>query len=130
MSLLGDEKASERRFKISGKFTGGVGSSGVWNPQSTHKHGNDWEAESLYKQGVPTQSIGQRLAAAQKQKSLGSGPPKETVAVPGARKGIIKDTIKSKAVAVAKEAVRKKAKSVLSPRAQSEAARLENLFTR
>ncbi len=126
MSLLGDEKASERRFKISGKFTGGVGSSGTWSPDSTHTHGNDWEAEAQYRQGVPGTSIGQRLAAAQKKSNLGAEAPKPTVEVPKTAAQIIK----SKAVAAAKEAARTKAKSLLSPRAQSEASRLENLFTK
>lgn len=128
MSLLGNEKASERRFKISGKFTGGVGSSGTWNPESTHTYGNNWEAEAQYREKLKAQpqSMGQRLAAAQKSAALGSTAPKATVAVPGTKLG----TIKSKAVAVAKEAVRKKATSVLSSRAQTEAKRLENLFTR
>ncbi len=126
MSLLGDEKASERRFRITGKYTGGVGSSGTWNPASTHTFGNDREAEAQYRSQEPTPSIGERLAAAQKKADLGAKAPKPTVQVPGAKK----DTIKSQAVAVAKEAVRKKAKSVLSSRAQSETARLEGLFTR
>lgn len=126
MSLLGDEKASEKRFKISGKFTGGVGSSGVWSPESAHTYGNNWEAEAQYRQGVPGTSIGERLKAAQKKKNLGAEAPRPTVQVPGTKK----DTIKSKAVAVAKEAVRNKATSLLSPRAQSEKKRLENLFTK
>ena len=126
MSLLGDEKASERRFKISGKFTGGVGSSGTWNPASTHTYGNDWGAQARYEKQAPTPSIGQRLAAAQKKANLGAEAPKATVQIPGKRTA----DAKSKAVAVAKEAVRKKATSVLSTRAKSEAKRLENLFTR
>ena len=128
MSLLGDEKASERGFKISGKFTGGVGSSGTWSPASAHTHGNDWEAEARYnkKLAAQPQSIGQRLAAAQKKESLGAEAPKPTVEVPGARK----ETAKAKAVAAAKEAARVKAQSLLSPRAKSEAARLKNLFTK
>lgn len=128
MSLLGAEKASERKFKISGKFTGGVGSSGVWNPVGGGRHGNDWEAEARYNSQTPTPSIGQRLEAAQKKKNLGAEAPKPTVQVPGKNTAVA--TAKSKAVAAAKEAVRNKAKSLLSPRAQTEAARLENLFTK
>ena len=128
MSLLGAEKASEKRFKITGKYTGGVGSSGKWTPLSQtaaggNRFGNDWEAEARYNANVPKPSIGQRLAASQKQESPGATPPKATVEVPKAT------DIKSKAVAVAKEAIRKKAKSVLSPQADSERKRLEGLFT-
>lgn len=127
MSLLGAEKASEKRFKITGKYTGGVGSSGKWTPLSqtaagSNRFGNDWEAEAQYNANAPKPSIGQRLAASQK-KSLGATPPAVTVEVPKAT------DIKSKAVAVAKEAIRKKAKSVLSPQADSERKRLEGLFT-
>lgn len=124
MSLLGDEKASERRFKITGKYTGGVGSSGKWTPLGGNRFGNDWEAEArYYANNAPQSSLGDRLAAAKGTKSLGSAAPEVTVKVPEGT------NIKSKAVAVAKEAIRKKAKSILSPRAESEKKRLEGLFT-
>ena len=120
MSLLGDEKASERRFKITGKFTGGVGSSGRWTPSSNtesgrNRFGNDWEAEARYYKNAPQPTMKQKYQSA----------AQTDVKIPGKN-----NVIKSKAVEVAKEAARKKAKSVLSPRAQSEAKRLENLFTK
>lgn len=124
MSLLGNEKASQKRFKITGKFTGGVGSSGKWTSTGANRFGNDWEAEERYKaHGVAQPSLRDRLAAAQQKGNLGAKPPEVTVKVPEAA------GIKSK-VAAAKEAARNKAKSVLSTRAQSEMKRLENLFTR
>ena len=128
MSLLGEEKASEKRFRISGKFTGGVGSSGTWNPTSTHTYGNDWEAQERYKLRSPTPSIGERLAANQKKKNLGAVAPNVTVKTPGTGAQAIKSKAVSAAKAAAVEAGRKKAKSLLSPRAQSEMKRLENLF--
>lgn len=126
MSALGDEKAATRRFKITGMFTGGVGSSGKWTPASQtemggNRFGNDWEAEAQYYKGAPTPTMKQRLVSSTKYQSAAQ----TEVKIPGKN-----NVIRSKAVAVAKEAVRKKAKSVLSPRAQSEATRLENLFTK
>ncbi len=131
MSLLGDEKASERRFKITGKYSGGVGSSGRWTPASQtemggNRFGNDWEAEARYwKNDAPQPTMKQRLKKGLGTKQKYPGAASTDVKIPGKN-----NTIKSKTVAAAKEAVRNKAKSILSPRAQSEATRLENLFTK
>ena len=128
MSLLGNEKASQKRFKITGKFTGGVGSSGKWNPVSqtaagANRFGNDWEAEARYRaHGSSQPSLGERLRSAQQKDGLGAAPPQGTVQAPA--------SAKSKAVSAVKEAARNKATSLLSPRAQAESTRLENLFTR
>ena len=125
MSLLGNEKASQKRFKITGKFTGGVGSSGKWAPAGANRFGNDWEAEARYNaHGASQPSLGERLRSAQQKDGLGAAPPKGTIKVPEVT------GIKSKAVAAVKEAARNKATSLLSPRAQAESTRLESLFTR
>jgi hypothetical protein len=119
MSALGDEKAAQK-FKISGKYTGGVGSSGVWTEAGGGRFGNDWEEEAIARRGIAGPTLAQRLA---KNKS----PKREDFA----------DTIKppSKAetpITKAKAAVKEKAskaKSILSPRADAERNRLEKLFS-
>jgi hypothetical protein len=124
MSALGDEKKAASKFKISGKFTGGVGSSGVWTEAGGGRYGNDWDAEALAKQSSPTLTMAQRLS---KNKSPERGDFADTVKLPGKAATPI-----TKAKAAVKEQAKKstsKAKSILSPRAESESNRLEKLFS-
>ena len=133
MTPLGKEKADEAKFKITGKFTGGVGASGKWTPDSKTKlggnrFGNDWEAEARYNANdKPQPSMYERLRSAKTKADLGAGPAKLTVNIPGKT-----DSVKSKVKAKVTEAVSKKTKkatSILSPRARSEKSRLEGLFS-
>jgi len=72
MSALGDEKAAAKKsFKITGRFTGGVVSSGKWRPESKGAFGNDWEAEARYQANeAPQSTMTQRLNAVSKNNSL------------------------------------------------------------
>lgn len=120
--------AKEKAFKITGKFSGGIGSSGKWTPTSQTKlggnrFGNNWEAEAEYRKNEPQPTMKQRLAAAQKKSNLGAEPPKVTVQIPGKKPGF-KDQIKKKAQAEVEKRV-----TALSPRAASEKQRLEGLFS-
>jgi hypothetical protein len=130
MSALGDEKAAEKKFKISGKFTGGVNSHGVWTDESRNaaggvRFGNDWVEQERATLNKKPLSMTQRLEAAQKKERLGASAPEVTVKVPD--KTSLKDKVKEQVKAKAKEAV--KAKSLLSPRAEQEKKRLEGLFS-
>lgn len=116
MSDLADEK---KAFKITGKFSGGVGSSGTWNTVGGGRHGNDWEAQERALMGAP------RPSAISKRPKRGDFA--DTVKIPGKAA-----TPMSKAKEEVKKKVKEsssKAKSILTPRAKSEGERLENLFS-
>ena len=122
MSALGDEKKAESKFKISGKYTGGIDSGGVWTEAGGGRFGNDWEAEALAKQNSPTLTMSQRLAKNKKPKREDFA---DTVKMPSKA-----ETPITKAKAAVKEHANKsKAKSLLSPRAEKENERLEKLFS-
>ena len=126
-SLLGSEKASEKRFKVTGKFSGGVDLSGEWNPDTEGRFGKDWEAEARYKANAPQPTMTQRLAAAKDKANLGAEAPNVTVSIPKKQSVLdkVKTQVKDQAAAKAKSTT----KSVLNSRAASETARLDNLFT-
>ena len=126
-SLLGSEKASEKRFKITGMFSGGVGSSGEWNPKSGSRYGEDWEAKERYLANAPQPTMTQRLAAAKDKANLGAEKPNVTVEIP--KKQSVLDKVKAQVKDQAAAKAKSTTKSILNSRAASETDRLDNLFT-
>ena len=126
MSQLGDEK---KAFKITGKYTGGVDSHGVWTDKAGPRFGNDWEAEELAMHSTPRPSMAKRLQATEESGlQTGRADYADTVKIPEptSLSARVKEQVKEKIKA---KDVKSKTKTLLNKHATSESKRLEGLFT-